>query len=174
MKLKNIKLLGTILAFLFCFPLHFLYDKVPCFITSIISPVNESIWEHMKILFGSIILSGIIQKVIVKVSKLSYKNICISNFICAVLSIIIFLILYIPIYISLGEIFPLIIFIMLITIIIVQIISIYIIKYIKDLRMENLAIIFVIITYILFAILTYKPIKIELFKDPIRIDYGIK
>ena len=56
MKLKNLKLLGVILAFLFCFPLHFLYDKVPSFITSIISPVNESIWEHMKILFGSIIL----------------------------------------------------------------------------------------------------------------------
>ena len=174
MKLKNLKLLGVILAFLFCFPLHFLYDKMPCFITSIISPVNESIWEHMKILFGSIILSGVIQKVIVKVSKLPYKNICISNFICAVLSIIIFLILYIPIYITLGEILPLTIFIMLIAIIIVQIISIYIVKYVKDLKMENLAIIFVIITYILFGILTYNPIKIELFKDPVKISYGIK
>ena len=63
---------------------------------------------------------------------------------------------------------------MLIAIIIVQIISIYIVKYVKDLKMENLAIIFVIITYILFGILTYNPIKIELFKDPVKISYGIK
>ena len=40
--------------------------------------------------------------------------------------------------------------------------------------MENLAIIFVIITYILFGILTYNPIKMELFKDPVKMDYGIK
>ena len=51
MSLKKLKILGVIMAFLLCFPLHFLYDKIPSFITSIISPVNESIWEHMKILF---------------------------------------------------------------------------------------------------------------------------
>lgn len=50
MSLKKLKILGVIMAFLLCFPLHFLYDKIPSFITSIISPVNESIWEHMKIL----------------------------------------------------------------------------------------------------------------------------
>lgn len=174
MKLKYLKLLGTILAFFFCFPLHFLYSKIPCFITSIISPVNESIWEHMKILFGSIILSGIIQKIIVKLNNLPYKNICISNFICAALSIIIFLILYIPVYIALGEILFITILIMLLTIIIVEIISIYIIKYVQDLKMENLAIILVIATYILFGILTYNPIKVELFKDQVKMSYGIK
>lgn len=40
--------------------------------------------------------------------------------------------------------------------------------------MENLAIIFVIITYTLFGILTYNPIKMELFKDSVKISYGIK
>ena len=61
MKLKILKIFGIILAFFLCFPLHFLYDKLPCFITSIIAPVNESIWEHMKILFGSIIISGVVK-----------------------------------------------------------------------------------------------------------------
>ena len=31
--------------------LHFLYDLLPNPITALISPVNESLWEHVKILF---------------------------------------------------------------------------------------------------------------------------
>ena len=66
---KKLKILGIVLAFLLCFPLHFVYDKFPSFITSIFAPINESIWEHMKILFGSIIISGVIQKIIVLKKK---------------------------------------------------------------------------------------------------------
>ena len=174
MRLKKLKLLGTILAFIFCFPIHFLYDKIPNFITSIISPVNESIWEHMKILFSSILLSGLIQKLIINMYKLPYKNICISNFIASVVSIPIFLLLYIPIYISIGEKLIITITIMFITITLVEMISYCIIKYIKNLKMEKHAIIYTIIIYILFAILTYIPPKLELFKDPINLIYGIK
>lgn len=29
--------------------LHFLYEKVPSLLTSLVSPVNESLWEHVKI-----------------------------------------------------------------------------------------------------------------------------
>lgn len=31
--------------------LHFLYDLLPCAVTALISPVNESIWEHLKLIF---------------------------------------------------------------------------------------------------------------------------
>lgn len=31
--------------------LHFLYDLCPNLLTALISPVNESLWEHVKILF---------------------------------------------------------------------------------------------------------------------------
>lgn len=173
MKLKVLKLIGVIVAFLLCFPLHFLYDKIPCFITSIIAPVNESIAEHMKILFGSILISGVIQKIIVKVKHLRYKNICISNVVAAFLSIPIFLVIYLPIYNSFGEYLPLTIFLMLLAIIISQIISIFIINK-KDLKMENLSIVLVIIIYIIFGLLTYFPPQNELFLDPINITYGIK
>lgn len=174
MSLKKLKTLGIIMAFLFCFPLHFLYDKIPNFITSIVSPVNESIWEHMKILFGSILLSGVIQKIIVKVKHLSYKNVCISNIIASISSIPIFLIIYLPIYNLIGEKLLITIFLMLITIIISQVITIYIINIKKDLKMENMAILFAIIIYFLFTYLTYNPIKCKLFKDPINNIYGIK
>lgn len=90
MSLKKLKILSIIITFLFCFPLHFLYNKFPSFITSIISPVNESIWEHMKILFGSILLSGVFQKIIIKIKHLNYKNIYLSTIISSLSSIPIF------------------------------------------------------------------------------------
>lgn len=174
MSLKKLKIIGVIIAFLLAFPLHFLYDKFPTSITSIIAPVNESIMEHMKILFGSILASGVIQKIIVKIKHLSYKNICISNVIAAVSSIPIFLIVYLPVYYLIGEKLPLTIFIMFIVIIISQIITYYIVNINKDFKMENLAIVFVIIIYTIFGLLTYFPPKNQLFKDPLTNSYGIK
>ena len=79
------------------------YDKFPSFITSIFAPVNESVWEHMKILFGSIILAGIIQKMFLIAKKQKVNNLCFSNFIAALTSIPIFLILFLPIYWGIGH-----------------------------------------------------------------------
>ncbi len=30
---------------------HFLYDALPCALTALLAPVNESVWEHLKLLF---------------------------------------------------------------------------------------------------------------------------
>ena len=172
---KNIKLkiLNIVIAFILCFPLHFIYEKMPNFIVSIVAPVNESIFEHMKILFTSIIIAGVIQKIIVKRKNLNINNVCFSNFVAALISIPIFLIMFLPIYNVIGENLPVNIILMLITIIIAEIIS-YLITKKDDLKLENKTIIFVIITYIIFAILTYYPPKIELFRDPLNNYYGIK
>ncbi len=172
-KIKKLKILGIILAFILTFPLHFLYDKLPCFVTSIIAPVNESIWEHMKILFGSILLSGVIQKIIVKTKKLDINNVCISNFTAALVSIPIFLVMFIPVYSAIGENLPITIIIMFIAIVISEIIS-YLIMKKDDLKLENMAIIFTIIVYIIFGLLTYFPPNQELFIDPTNLTYGIK
>lgn len=173
-KLIKLKFLGIVLAFIFCFLIHFLYEKSPCFITSIIAPVNESIWEHMKILFGSILLSGVIQKIIVKIKKLPYKNVCISNIIASVTSIPIFLVMFLPVYKAIGKSLPITIIIMLIVIIISQLITIPIVMSNKDLRLENISIIFAILIYVIFGLLTYNPPKNDLFIDPLTNTYGIK
>lgn len=172
-KTKKLKILGVILAFFLTFPLHFLYDKAPCFLTSIIAPVNESIAEHMKILFGSILISDVIQKIIVKTKKLDINNVCISNFTAALVSIPIFLAMYLPVYNGVGENLPVTIIIMFIAIVIAEIIS-YLIMKREDLKLENMAIIFAITVYVIFGLLTYFPPKQELFIDPITLIYGIK
>lgn len=169
---KKLKILGIVLAFLLCFPLHFVYDKFPSFITSIFAPINESIWEHMKILFGSIIISGVIQKIVVLKKKLDFNNICFSNFIGAISSIPIFLIVFLPIYIIIGENFPVTIFIMFITIVLAEIIA-YKIMNKDNLGFENITIILVIIVYVIFTILSYYPIKSGIFIDPISKTCGI-
>ena len=168
----KLKILGTIIAFILTFILHNLYTNIPNIITSIITPVNESIWEHMKLLFTSILISGVIQKLIVKYKKLDINNVCISNFTGAITSIIIFLIVYLPIYNLIGKDFTITIIIMLLSIIIAEYIS-YLIMNKKDLKMENHAIIFTIIVYITFFILTIYPPHNNLFIDPTNNTYGI-
>lgn len=173
MSLKKLKIISVIISFILCFIVHFIYDIFPCFLTSIFAPVNESIWEHMKMIFTSIVITGVIQKIYVKKKKLNYNNICISNVVSAVLSIPIYLIMFMPIYKIIGENLFINIIIMLITIIISEIISYYIIK-MKDLGLEDAAIILVVATYVIFIMLTYNPPKTHLFEDPTYKYYGIK
>lgn len=173
MKIKTLKIIGTIIALALPFPLHFLYKMFPNFVTSIFLPVNESIWEHMKILFGSIIISGVIQKIITIIKKEEINNICFSNFVAAISSIPIFLILFLPVYYIIGENMIVTIIIMFIAIIASEIIS-YKLMNQEDKRLENKTIFFVIIVYIFFGILTYYPIKIDLFKDSKTKTYGIQ
>ena len=173
MNIKTLKIIGTIIALILPFPLHFLYDLIPNFITSIFLPVNESIWEHMKLLFGSIMISSVIQKIITITKKEKINNICFSNFIAAISSIPIFLLLFLPIYYIIGENMIVTIIIMFISIISSEIIS-YKIIHMKDFKLENTTIFFVLIIYIIFGILTYYPLKNDLFIDSETNTYKIK
>ena len=173
MSIRKLKIIGVVVAFFLCFPFHFIYDSFPSFVTSIFAPVNESIWEHMKILFGSIILSGVIQKIIVVSKRLEFNNICFSNFVGAISSIPIFLIIFLPIYYNFGHNLVITIIIMFITIVISEYIA-YKVMMMRDLYQENKTILYVVIVYIIFTILTYFPINNNLFIDPITGILGIK
>ena len=173
MSIRKLKIIGVVVAFFLCFPFHFIYDSFPSFVTSIFAPVNESIWEHMKILFGSIILSGVIQKIIVVSKRLEFNNICFSNFVGAISSIPIFLIIFLPIYYNFGHNLVITIIIMFITIVISEYIA-YKVMMMKDLYQENKTILYVVIVYIIFTILTYFPINNNLFIDSITGILGIK
>ena len=38
--------------------LHFLYDWLPSPLTALFSPINESVWEHLKLLFWPMLLGA--------------------------------------------------------------------------------------------------------------------
>ena len=53
MDLKKVKIVSIFGMFIFCFLTHFLYNFFPNTLFSIFFPVNESIWEHMKMMSSS-------------------------------------------------------------------------------------------------------------------------
>ena len=79
--------INTIITFLLCFLTHFLYEWLPNPVFSIFFPVNESIWEHMKMLYTTILLAGIIEYFILKKFKIPHQNLLLSIAIKALISI---------------------------------------------------------------------------------------
>ena len=173
MNLKKTKIISTIGIFLLCFLFHFIYEWITSTITSIFFPVNESIWEHMKLLFSAVIFYGIVDYIILQKFKIKYNNFFTSLFTSAITIIPIYLVMFLPIYYKIGENMIITIGLMLIAIIISQVISYKILKA-KDFNKINIiSLILIIISYIIFAYLTYNPIKNELFFDTQEEKYGI-
>ncbi len=173
MNLKKTRFISTILIFVLCFLTHFLYEWLPCSLTAIFFPVNESIWEHMKMLFTSIILYGIIDYIILNKFHIKYHNFFLNLFFTAFISIPIYLTIYLPIYYKIGENMFINISLLLIVIIITQVISYYILKMQNCPLANYVSIILIILSYIVFGYLTYNPPKTELFFDTQKEKYGI-
>ena len=112
MNLKKIKIISIILIFILCFLFHFIYELLPCTLTSIFFPVNESIWEHIKMIYTAIIFNGFIEYIILKKNNIFFNNYVTSLFISSITMIPIFLIMYLPIYNIFGPKFILNILIM--------------------------------------------------------------
>lgn len=148
------KIIGTFVASLVSFPLMFLYKKFPNFFTSIFSPVNNSLWEHVKVIFGSILIGGITQKIIVLIKKVTVNNICFSTFISAIIAIPVYIILASILFSLFGERSVIKILVTFIAILVAEVISYFIMKQ-PEFKLENYTIIFAIITYIIFMFITY-------------------
>ena len=173
MTLKKTRIISTIGIFLLCFLFHFIYNWFPCALTEIFFPVNESIWEHMKLLFSAVVFYGIIDYIIFQKFNIKFNNFFISLFVSALSIIPIYLTMFLPIYYKIGQNMVITIGIMLIAIIISQIISYYILKQEHFDKLNIISLILIIISYIVFAYLTYYPIKNELFFDTQDEKYGL-
>lgn len=173
MNLKITRIISVIGIFILCFLSHFLYSWIPSSLTAIFFPVNESIWEHMKMIFTSIILYGIIDYIILYRFNIKYNNFFLSLFTTALISIPIYLTIYLPIYYKIGENMFINISLMLLVIIITQVIAYYILKTKEYTLLNYISILFIIISYIIFGYLTYNPPKEELFFDTMKEKYGI-
>lgn len=159
--LKKI-ILNSLIIFSLSFLLHNFYSYLPSFFSSIIAPVNESIWEHNKMIFSSYMLLLLIEYLFYKHKNNNYVT---ANVVASLFNIVIFLLIYIPIYKLFGE--------HLLTTLIIYFITILISSYIKFLiekrknnKKLNLILGFsIIVIYSIFLVFTYYPLKIELFYD---------
>ena len=98
--LQNSLKFRTVLAFLLASLLgvlfHFMYEWWPNVVTSIFFPVNESIWEHMKIFVSAILVWGLVDKFLLDKFNIYYNNHFFSTVLTSILSIALYLIIYLP------------------------------------------------------------------------------
>lgn len=172
MTLKKTKIISTIIILALCFLFHFLYKWFPNPVFALFFPVNESIWEHMKIIFSSICFYGIIDYIILNKKNISFNNFIFNIWSTATISVVIYLLIFIPIYNNFGENMFISIGLMIIVIIISQIFSYFILKS-RPMKLDTLSLILIIISYIIFGYLTYNPVYNDIFLDTVDNVYGI-
>jgi len=166
MSLKKIKIISVFTVFILCTITHFLYDLLPNPIFSIFFPVNESIWEHMKMLYTSFLLNGIIEYFLIKKYNIKVNNFLFNTYLISIISIILYLTMYLPFYYTIGNNKIVIFAALILDIIICEIISYFLLKKEEIKNMNFLTIILIILSYIIFTILTYNPLDFSIFKIP--------
>jgi len=172
MNLKKIKIIGAVVIFLLSFLLHFLYGWFPNILTSVFLPVNESIWEHMKILYTGYLMYGGVEYLIFR-EKIKWNNYLLQLFLVPLLGIMIYLILYLPLFNIFGENMIISIVLLFIVIVIEEVISYYALS-IDEIKYQGIiGIIGIVVVYIVFTYLTYNPPFNYLFYDMKEEKYGI-
>jgi len=170
--MKKRIILGTICILGLSFLFHSIYKKIPLFITSLIFPVNESIWEHGKMTLLSFIVWTLIEKYIFKDdTNVIYSNL-ITSIICIILTDIVFGLIFFYV-LKTKDNLPVTIIIYTICIIISLFLKEKFIRKEKNINREYAAIIGYIMLILIFAFLTYYPIKLPIFYDFNKKIYGI-
>lgn len=170
-KIGNYQIVSTIFVCILGTLLHFTYEFFGenIFVASF-SAVNESVWEHLKLLFFPMLLTTII----------GYLNMekSIPNFLCSktlgILASMSFIIIFF--YTYTGIIGKSIVFIDIISFFVAVILGEYLAYklIISNFKCNNIiAIIILTIILICFVMFTYFPPNIGIFKDSVTNQYGI-
>lgn len=170
-KIKNYQIVSCIFIAILGTLLHFTYEFFGenIFVAPFCA-INESVWEHLKLLFFPMLLTTIFGYFYIG------KNA--PNFLCSKLFEIVLSMLFIIVffYTYTGIMGKSIVFIDITSFFVAVILGEYL-SYklmIRDFRCNNLMAIFVlIIILICFMVFTYFPPNIEIFKDPVTNQYGI-
>ena len=171
--MKKIKIIGVFIMMCLSFLSHFIYEWYDNFLFSMFFPVNESIWEHMKLLITPVLIYALIEYFIYKNKSIKFNNFSLSYSISIIIGIILYLIIYLlfnhffahNIIVSIVLLFFDYIFISFVSYLIINTRKI---KYSKTIG--NLLIIFI---YFMLFYLTYYPIHYYIFYDTKNKVYGI-
>ena len=173
MNLKKLKIIDCFILFALCILFHFIYEWFPNKLFSIFFPVNESIWEHMKLIYTSFIVGILIDYIFSKIFKIKLNNLIFSNFYSSIISIMTYLIIYLPIDSFIGHSTIFAITLLFLMIIFGEIICYNLMIKNENITLNYISIVLIIIGYIIFGLLTYYPPKTKLFFDPQHKKYGI-
>ena len=173
MTLKKWKVISVILIFLFSSLFYFIYDWFPTFFTSLFFPVNESIWEHNKIIVASFLILAIIEKIYYKKRKNVIFAEAISSLVCMVLVMLIFTPIYLYI-LNTNDNMIVTFAIFIFAIIVSQIVSYRLFQKDYNPKLEEFGVILFAIFFLINIIFTYYPPRFALFYDYSNQIYGLK
>lgn len=171
-KLLKYEIAGFVILGIFGAILHFTYrwsGNSP--IVALFCPINESPWEHLKLLFFPYIIYGIVE-----IAVLKNKNIISAKYVSIVIGMVMTIALFYTVTGALSR-----------TIEWFNILTFYIglgVAFCIDYKMIKsafgnegknlLSIVMIIITTLIFILFTFIPAEIPLFQDPINFSYGIQ
>ena len=173
MTLRKWKFISVLLIFLLSALFHFIYDWFPNFFTSLFFPVNESIWEHNKIIVVSFLVLAIAEKLYYKKEKNVIFAEVLSSLVCMILVMLIFTPIYLYILKTNDNMF-ITFAIYIFAISISQIISYKLLQKEYNPKLEEFGVILFVIFFLINIIFTYYPPKLALFYDFVYKIYSLK
>lgn len=171
---KKVLFIETITIFLSMFLFHNIYNWFPNFLTASFFPVNESLFEHLKLMFTTQIIISLIIYLILKLKRIKFSNYLLGLLISTIVTISLFFLIYLPIYNRFGENLFLTMSIYLITLIIGNIIFYLISKRKHEFLLNLISLVIISIIAVILIYFTFNPLKNDFFFDSIEEIYGIK
>ena len=173
MRIKTWQIITVIICLILGTLLHFTYEwSGENMIVGLFSAVNESTWEHLKLLFFPMVLMAIIGSFVIKRKTYNYWFAQALGIVSAMVFTLVVFYTYTG---MIGTNFGIInIAIFIIAVCVGQYIAYRTMTSAKIYDIEGISIFFLIILLFLFILYTYSPPRIALFQDPITKNYGMK
>lgn len=162
----------VLLLFASSFLFHFLYQWFPCPFTLFFAPVNESIWEHMKLISSAILLVGILEYAFSIFRRITISNFFLSLCLSSYFGISFYLLCYL-LFPSLYHSMPYIFLLLLLTVIGIERFSSWIRTWKPVRYTDQIGMIGLCLLLITFGYLTYHPLHNALFFDTEQEKYGL-
>lgn len=173
-KLKHSLIFDLVITLTLGSLLHFVYawsnENV---IVSLIAPVNESVWEHLKLLFFPMTL---MTAIFYPLFGSQYPNYLFLRLISIVVGLIIIPLLYYTYtFFTKGDLIFVDLLIFIVSVTVSVFLNYYLLKkgFLKDVDGTKIALILFYLLFLFFVVMTYAPPEWELFRNPLTGAYGI-
>lgn len=173
MNYRTYSIIGALFSIILGTILHFTYDFFQTDFSAIFSAVNESTWEHLKLIFFPVMIFGITEYFIYGKKLENFWASKVISLLTGMLSIVIIFYTYNGVIGESNALFNILLFAG-------SVILTYWLNYIfinKNLfaspMLNKISIIVSIILFLMFWIFTFYPPLLNIFRDPVTGGYGI-
>lgn len=171
--MKNFKyiLISSIIIYGLTFLAHFTFDILQNDIIAVFFPTNESIFQHMKMIFTCYFIFYFILFIVRR--KFKFQNVFLANLVASISCIAFFLVIYIPTYLRFGEHMIFTFILLFVAIMFGQYIASSFLKKNDYKQIDIFSIILISIIFVILGYLTFNPIENFIFWDPQHETYDI-